>query len=434
METTFKNFIRKEKVLFYTGLFLLPSTFFLSVILLLISLIISFKNNKSNIFKDKYNLCFLVGGITLLISSIFNFFNNQSINNISDNSYLTFIGLTNWIPQIILFIGFQKYLKDIDERKKCIFALVSGTIPVIFSCFSQVVFNWHGPLRTLFGLIVWYQRPIDGITGVTGLFSNPNYLGAWLVIVLPFCLALVFFENRNYYKMIFTIILSSLIALLILLTASRSALLCLLLPFPLIYGKRMKYFFSIFLSFFALIFLNLSTPIFGIGFQEFLKQIIPKGIWINFTNLEYISLDISRLNIFNYALKFISDKPFIGNGSRSFPTLLFNEIGIWKGHSHNLPLELMISYGIPAALLILIPTSLIIFKSFSKTFFSNEVIDKNSIFDRAWIISLLVFMLMHLVDIQYLDGKISITGWILLAGAKNIFVEDYNKIEKLKSK
>ena len=39
---------------------------------------------------------------------------------------------------------------------------------------------------------------------------------------------------------------------------------------------------------------------------------------------------------------------------------------------------------------------------------------------------------MQLVDIQYFDGRISITGWILLAGTKNIGLNyDNNKYEKV---
>ena len=37
---------------------------------------------------------------------------------------------------------------------------------------------------------------------------------------------------------------------------------------------------------------------------------------------------------------------------------------------------------------------------------------------------LYLLILMHLVDIQYFDGRISITGWILLAGARNMIIED----------
>ena len=98
------------------------------------------------------------------------------------------------------------------------------------------------------------------------------------------------------------------------------------------------------------------------------SKIIPRGIWINFTDLEYANLDISRLGIWRYALNFISESPIFGQGSNSFTSLLLTESGIWKGHSHNLPLELMINYGIPAALLILIPTTYLVYKAYLKLF------------------------------------------------------------------
>ena len=104
----------------------------------------------------------------------------MQIYGFSNESFFVFIDLLNWIPLILLFKGCEQYLYTQCDRKNCIFALILGTIPVIFSCISQSLLNWDGPFRTFFGLIIWYQRPIDGITGITGLFSNPNYLGAWL--------------------------------------------------------------------------------------------------------------------------------------------------------------------------------------------------------------------------------------------------------------
>ena len=65
-----------------------------------------------------------------------------------------------------------------------------------------MLLDWHGPISTLFGLIVWYQRPIDGIIGITGLFSNPNYLGSWLNIIWPFVISLIFFSRDNFIKLL----------------------------------------------------------------------------------------------------------------------------------------------------------------------------------------------------------------------------------------
>ncbi len=380
----------------------------------------SYCDDFKKIFTDKLNLIFLISCLFLIISGFFNFFDKSSINNISNNSYLIFVGLLNWIPLIFAFFGFQKYLFNSKDRKRCILLLIFGSIPVIFSCFGQILFNWFGPMETLYGLIVWYQRPLEGITGVTGLFNNPNYLAAWLNIIWPFSLAFIFFDNQNKIKLIFKILLIFSISLLILLTASRAGWLCLLIPILFIYGSRIKFWLYFFLAFFSILVTNFLFPISGERFKLFLQLIIPQGIWNNFTELGYQTLDISRLGIWKYAFKFISDKPIFGHGSKSFTYLFQNETGFWKGHSHNLPLELMINYGIPAALLILLPTLYLTYKAFSKLFFIKLNVNKSNILDRAWLIAFTLLIIMHLVDIQYFDGRISIVGWILLAGIKNI--------------
>ncbi len=423
----FNNYLKIGKFSFLIGLFLLPSAISVSIIFLLTSLLISFLDNLKKQFDDKINLIFLISCLLLLLSSIYNFFDKSSINNISNNSYLTFVGLLNWIPLIFAFIGFQKYLIDIRDRKRCIEVLILGSIPVLFSCFGQLLLNWYGPMKTLFGFITWYQRPIEGITGITGLFNNPNYLAAWLNIIWPFCLVLIFFDKKDLIKNILKISLIFSISLLIILASSRAGWVCLLIPLFFIYGSKIKIWIYSFLSLFSLIAINLYFPIFGMRFQIFIQQLIPRGIWMNFTDLEYENLDISRIGIWRYAFKFISERPIWGHGSRSFTSLLLDDTGFWKGHSHNLPLELIVNYGLPAALFILLPISYLLYKSFYKLYFENYDSNKFDVLDRAWIISLTSLIFMHLVDIQYFDGRISIAGWVLLAGIKNILLNDANK-------
>ncbi len=422
MENKLKGFFNIGRILFYTSLFLLPSALSIAIIFLLISLIINFITNPKDNKKDKLNIILYIGCIFLFLSSAINFFTNPEISQSSNNQYLTFIGLLNWLPHVLLFQGCQKYLITTMERKKSMIILILGSIPVMFSCFSQALLNWHGPFKTFFGLIIWYQRPIH--TGITGLFNNPNYLAAWLHIILPFTLALLYFDNKNYIKFIFKLLLSTSIAFLIILTASRAALLFLLVTLPLIYGSKFKKLLLTFYASLSIIILNLNLPLFGDGFKNLLKLTIPEGIWLNFTSQAYETLDISRIGIWKNALKFIQERPIWGNGSNAFSRLLADETGFWRGHSHNLPLELIVSYGIPAALLILIPITYLLFKSYVKVFFKIKKINKETIIDRAWIVSLFVLILAHLFDIQYFDGRISITGWILLAGTKNIIFEN----------
>ena len=57
-------------------------------------------------------------------------------------------------------------------------------------------------------------------------------------------------------------------------------------------------------------------------------------------------------------------------------------------------------------------------------------VNKPNILDRAWLIAFTLLIIMHLVDIQYFDGRISIAGWVLLAGTRNIVLDD-KKISKI---
>ena len=412
------------QLFFYIGLFLLPSAFTIGALFLIISLVKSFYDDRNflvQIFLNRWNLIFLVSAFMLILSSLINFFNPESINNLSGDSYLELLGLLNWIPLIFTFIGFQKYLSSNINRKKVSQVLIAGSIPVIFSVIAQVIFNWQTKMETLYGLIVWYQKKLIedlGHTGVTGLFSNPNYLGAWLVIILPFCIYLIYIEKRISFRWIVSSFILLFVCILIVLTTSRAAWVCLFLSIPLVNGRKIsKLFLRIFggiISFAFLFYLTISTEL-----SILLKGLIPVGIWkeLNTANIS------PRIRIWDTAVKLISENPLFGSGASSFSSIFHKETGLWQGHAHNLPLELMVSYGVLASLLILLPVSLILFKSFVKSYRDSSIELSSIIHDRAWVSSLLLLFFMHLVDIQYLDGRISILGWLLLAGAKSIMDE-----------
>ena len=65
-------------------------------------------------------------------------------------------------------------------------------------------------------------------------------------------------------------------------------------------------------------------------------------------------------------MKAIYNNPIFGSGAGSFPEIFQSEHGIWKGHAHNLPLELIISYGIPVGILIIAPIITIVYLSVKK--------------------------------------------------------------------
>ena len=176
--------------------------------------------------------------------------------------------------------------------------------------------------------------------------------------------------------------------------------------------------------------MNINFPIFGQSFQTFLKGIIPQGIWLKVTNYGINSLSPTRSDLWISAIGMISNYPLFGSGSTAFTTYFFERTGTWYGHSHNLLLELIISYGILASLCVIVPVSNLIFSSYQKVFRNNSKVNIQNIIDRAWVGSLISISLMHLVDIPYFDGRISLIAWILLAGTKKIIEERNLSIRK----
>ena len=181
---------------FLTGLFLLPGALFISSIFLLFAAIIGCFLCEENYFKCNWNKSFFVCGLlNLFICCAQLLFLSNTYKDLLDPK-LSLIGTLNWVPFFLLFWGFQPYLNSKQKRKRSAIILVSATVPVLISGFGQYFFDWTGPINTLNGLIIWYQRPITK-HGLTGLFNNQNYAGAWFSIVWPFCIALVLERSKT---------------------------------------------------------------------------------------------------------------------------------------------------------------------------------------------------------------------------------------------
>ena len=120
-------------------------------------------------------------------------------------------------------------------------------------------------------------------------------------------------------------------------------------------------------------------------YEDFFNIIIPNPSWISVDQN-----NITRFDIWVSALNNIISNPLFGSGSGSFSEIFMSETGVFKGHPHNLFLELLLSYGIPGAILIITPIALISFLSFRKIFLYRNYELPNLIFEKAWIISLLI--------------------------------------------
>ena len=408
--------------LFLLGIFFLPSTMVIGIIFLFFASIIGSFLQKKSYLKDYWNYPFLVFGSLILLSALIQniFINNKYIEIWNPN--LSFIGLANWIPFIWIFWAVQPFLDSKEKRRSFALILIAGTFPVLITGLGQYFLNWTGPFKTLYGLIIWYQRPIEFPGGLSGLFNNQNYAASWLNFVWPFCLALflekgkTIFRKAVAYSFLFSTGFSAF------LTFSRNAWIGLITSFPIVIGKKGFAFILPILTIFLLILFFIFSPFFNGELQNNLRNILPEKILLEFAEEGYKGLDTTRLNIFNSAIKVINENPLFGSGAASFPEIFFLETNFWKGHSHNLLLELSISYGLPSSVLFFTTITNILFLSGKKIFIPKEVFNI-SLFDRAFWAALFSFLISQLADIQYFDGKISTIMWILVAGLKNIIQE-----------
>ena len=146
----------------------------------------------------------------------------------------------------------------------------------------------------------------------------------------------------------------------------------------------------------------------------------------------YKDFQYTRIEIWLSGFKTLFNHPIFGTGAGSFSDIFKYESGLWKGHAHNLPLELAISYGLPALVLVSIPIFLLLYKLVKNIVFSKDKFGSYiSIYDKAWIISFLILFISQMVDVQYFDGRISLIGWLLLAGIKCL-VEEINNEKVIK--
>ncbi len=418
--------IKKEfpEKIFRIGIFLLPTVLSFSIIFILISVFLNIKRSSNKYLKDNYNKVLLLSSVLMTLSSLYNFkFADYSEIGI-DNNYLFLLGLFNWIPFFILFWGVRNFLNS--PKKRIIFAkyLVAGTIPVILLAIGQKWLNINGPFNFLDGLIIWYQRPITRSQAITSIFNNPNYLGAWLSATLPFCIVLIKNNQLKIRKLLISSIILISNSTIIIFTNSRNAILGLLLAAQLLFIQNKKYLFcSIGLILISLIILN-NYDYLPQKYKSFL-EIIPERYLREFSSTGYKDLDITRFNIWIKSIGFIATKPITGWGAGTFPDVFLDSTSFYKGHCHNLPLQIAFSYGVLPAILISSVITLLLIKALLKVYVNQKKSYEQNIFifDQGWVAAALVIYVSHLFDITYFDGRISLLSWILMAGLRNIISE-----------
>ena len=395
---------------FYLGIFSLPSALPISGLFFLISLAISFTSHENKFFEDKINLTIIISSILIILSTLNTVLIDVPNYTIYKEKSLILISLFNWIPIFLFYLGFQNYLNTLEKRIISSKFLVSGIFPLLISCIMQYFFSLNGPYTTLFGLIVWFNKPILDVGGVTGLFSNPNYSGIFLVLTIPFIYFLVNNERKNIFNRIILYIFLILSIFFAFTSNSRYAVLGLLSCLLLIKNLNKKFLIFLF---------------------TFVGTYMIQNLLVNFKKL--IVGDISnlspRLRIWLGTFSLIKERPFWGWGGSTFSYMIqektiipYKHIEI--SHSHNLALEIAYNYGIPVALILSFFIFFIFFKTFKEVIIHKKT--QNNFFNKVWFFSFAILLFSHLTDVTYYDGKISLILIILLSGLRCIKREIIN--------
>ena len=238
---------------------------------------------------------------------------------------------------------------------------------------------------------------------------------------------LIFWINKylkKSIKAIFLFLICLSLIYFIFLTGSRNGVLGIAITIFFIYGlKKFLIFSSCFISFLYL--------------PKFLQYVFNLDNTIYLVQEKYF-LDLNfqspRIDIWRSALSFIKERPLFGWGGSTFPFLHINNnfLGPRKiinaQHSHNIFLELAHNFGIPLTILLSITLLIFLYKAWKMIYFQDEF-NKEILLEKIWFIPIIVFLLSHLTDITFYDGKISILVSILFAGLKCILNQN-KKINK----
>ena len=334
MDNISKFFLKTKDIYFYgelsflLGIFFLPSTLFLGVLFLLPAAIIGSFNCKKNYFQDRWNISFFCAGLLMILSTIMhNLFLDNLYKNFWDSS-LSLFGLANWIPFLVI-LGFSNIHRIKSSKKKSNDFFSVGTFPILISGFGQY-FLIGQSFEILNGLIIWYQKPIVEPAGLSG-FLVIKIMRVLANSVWPFCIALVLDKTQNLTRKSVAISFLISIGFSAFLTNSRNAWLGIIITLPIVIGNASFFWLLPTIGIFLVIITFCISDTLSGEIQNFLRELIPNKVWLEFSSEGFKELNVSRLQIFISAIKLILQRPLFGFGAASFPIIYELQTTFGKG-------------------------------------------------------------------------------------------------------
>jgi O-antigen ligase len=391
---------------FQLGVFLLPASAFLGGLLLFVALIQGSRRAPPPL-ADPANQALALAALLMLLGAPLAF-----------SGSLAWVGLANWLPLFWAFWACQPYLASPAARRRVALWLLAGTVPVIVSGLGQLWWGWRGPWQALGGLVIWHLAPGGQPEGrLAGLFDYANIAGAWLALAWPLALALLIEPAGRLRLRLAGLPLAVGLAVAVGLTGSRNAWGALVLALPPVLGRRARRWLLPLLALALLAVALASAPGVPEALQQPMRQLVPAPIWARLSDVQYAGqreLASTRLAQWGTALGLIAERPWLGWGAAAFSQIYPQRTGLWHGHPHNLPLDLALSHGLPAAVLVVGVVLAVLLRS------QRPALGSAAPFERAWWTAALLLLLLHATDMPFYDSRLNVAGWVLLAGLRQM--------------
>ena len=388
-------------IAFQLGVLLLASSLLLAVPPLFWALLQGSRCHRRPWWSDKLNRVFaLIAGLMLLSAPW------------AHSGWLAWVGLGNWLPFFWGFWGFQPYMATAAARRRVALLFIASTMPVLITGIGQLLFGWSGPWQALGGLLIWHMAPGGMPLGrLSGLFDYANITSAWLSFSWPLLLAAAL-ESWRRFPWLLLLVVSHVGCLY--LTDSRNGWGAAVLAVPLLLGPGR------WLWLMPLLLLLLLPVLFAVlpGVPELLQNgcrfLVPEAIWVRLSDIAFSDRPMAstRLGQWQVAAGLVAERPWLGWGAAAFSLIYPIRAGVWHGHPHNLPLDLAISHGMPAALLMIAVVLWLLLRA------TCLGINQAGLFERAWWAAVLILVLLHATDLPLYDGRVNVAGWLLLAGLR----------------
>lgn len=392
---------------FQLGILMLASSALLAGLLLLVALILGSRQRRP--LADPANRLLLLTAALMVLGCLG-----------ASSGALAWLGLFNWLPFFWAFWGFQPYLASAAARRRVGLWLLAGTVPVVLTGLGQLWWGWSGPLQILGGAIIWHLAPGGNPEGrLSGLFDYANIAGSWLAIAWPFALAALLQHPLPWRRRLPALVVATGVVAALALTDSRNAWGALVLALPVVAGPG-AWLWLLPLLALALLPVGLaSLPGVPAVLQQPSRALVPEVIWGRLSDLEFAGrrpLAITRLSQWSVAVGLVAERPWLGWGAAAFSVIYPLRTGQWHGHPHNLPIDLAVSHGLPAAVLVVgLVLGLLIVAA-------RRGMAAGPVSERAWWAATLVLVALHATDIPLYDSRLNIAGWVLLAGLRAFLI------------